>query len=130
MADKIDKVSIWPKNEALRQLLEATLTFKELHGSYDYTNWLQQELAREIVVREYHASRKEVVEAEAASKLLSDQLGVATDALEFYADTANHKSRNGQPSAVAKEKGLTARNALLMIGGTELEVDDDNEEAE
>jgi hypothetical protein len=122
-----DKIDIWPKDEAFRRLLKQSLIFKEQHGSYSYTNWLQQELTREIVVREYHAARTEVVAAEKAAQQASDQLVVATDALEFYADGDNYKSRNGQPSAVAKDKGLTARNALLMISGTEVEVDDDEE---
>jgi hypothetical protein len=122
-----DKIDIWPKDEAFRQLLEAILVFKDIHGSYNTTTFLQQEITREVVVREYRASRKEVLAAAEVALQLGEQLSVSTDALEFYADGDNYKSRNGQPSAVAKDKGLTARNALLMISGTEVEVDDDEE---
>jgi len=118
-----DKIDLWPRDEAFRQLLEAILVFKDIHGSYNTTTFLQQEITRETVVREYHLSRKEVLAAEEATRKAADQLAIATDALEFYADGDNYKTRNGVYSAISKDKGITARTALLTIGGTDIEVD-------
>lgn len=113
-----DRVSIWPKDEAFRRLLEASLIFKELYGSHNYTTFLQQEIARETVVREYHASAKERVEAEAAAQLAAERLAIAITAFEFYEDPGNYNApSNGKPSAIARDKGKMARDALAAITG-------------
>jgi hypothetical protein len=123
-----EKVNIWPKDEAFRRLLEAILIFKDLHGSYDTTKFLQQEITREIVVREYHAGRKEVAAAEVAAQRAAVLLATAIEALGFYADPDNYKMRNGQPSVVIKDKGHLASEALATISG--VDVAEDPEEGE
>lgn len=123
-------VSIWPADEAYRRLLEAIQIFKEIHGSYDTTKFLQQEITRETVVREYHASRAAVVAAEEAAKQSMELLAIATDVLEFYADKNNYKLVNGA-APVLRDKGRTAVQALEAISSTapqQSETADDNED--
>lgn len=127
-------VSIWPGDEAYRRLLEAIQIFKEIHGSYDTTKFLQQEITRETVVREYHASRYQVLAAEQAAKQANELLAIATDVLGFYADKDNWKTGDGKGvfSAVSKDKGRAATQALeAIIGGQPDEqqgVDDSEDE--
>ncbi len=54
----------------------------------------------------------------------SDDLETAVKALEFYAEGDNHKSTGGNPSAVARDRGRTAREALETLSG---ETDDNSE---
>jgi hypothetical protein len=62
---------------------------------------------------------------ESATQQSSEQLETAASALEFYADSGNHKSRGAQPSAVARDNGSHARQALEAISG---EADDEDQE--
>lgn len=126
-SNKLQRVNIWPKDEAFRRLLEAILIFKDLHGSYDTTTFLQQEITREIVLREYHAGRKELVAVEAAAQQSANHLATALEALGFYADADNYKLRNGPQSMVTKDKGRLAREALQAIGGAEEPENGDDE---
>lgn len=126
-SNKLQRVNIWPKDEAFRRLLEAILIFKDLHGSYDTTTFLQQEITREIVLREYHAGRKELVAVEAAAQQSANHLATVCETLGFYADPDNYKLRNGQPSAVTKDKGRIARETLQAIGGAEEPENGDDE---
>ena len=112
------KVDIWPKNAPLEHLLEASLTFKELHGSIAYVKFLQDEITREIVVREYHAANKVLGAATELAEQYKSHLDIALLALEFYAAHENHTPRNNSKrSLVAVDGGNTAREALATLSG-------------
>jgi hypothetical protein len=49
--------------------------------------------------------------SESATQQSSEQLETSASALEFYADSDNHKSRNAQPSPVARDNGYRARSS-------------------
>jgi hypothetical protein len=46
---------------------------------------------------------------------LAGRLDITVEALEFYANADNYEARSGRVSAILKDKGLTARNALAAI---------------
>lgn len=126
-----NRVNIWPQDEAFRRVLEALMIFKDTHGSFSLTNLLQQEIARETVVREYHAGNKALAEErERLAAEYEGRLGATLAALEFYADPANYKPHaHSKPSAVFKDAGRQAREAIEAISG-EAEDDDGFAEAE
>ena len=106
---------------------EAALVIRELRGTEGYVAMLQQELAREgVIARLTEARRAAFAASQPAVPQSSDQLETAVKALEFYAEGDNHKPVNGKPSAVARDKGRRARQALEAISG-EPEDADENE---
>lgn len=104
----------WRENEALEAVLQSLLTFRSIHGAEKLSDLLEHELGREAVLRRIEADRK----ASATPPVQHQQFETAVAALEFYADVENHTPRKGQQvSAVARDKGRIARDALASIGG-------------
>ncbi len=118
----------WREDEALKRFFESTLVLREIYGPERIIDLYEQELQRELVLRNHAASNKVIAAAASALQETSGHLDIATQTLEFYADADNYKSRNGQPSAVAKDKGRRARKAFEAISGeTEADGADDDE---
>lgn len=107
----------WRENEAFERFIQATLTVKELYGQARFIDLLEQELHRELAVRKYAETSRALVTATTAAQQSSEHLDTAVKALEFYADSENHRSVNGKPSPVARDKGRRARAALEAISG-------------
>jgi hypothetical protein len=105
----------WPENEARERILEHLLIFREHHGQAGLIDLLEQELCRERVVKRYKEQQQATAAAAAREAELVRKLDAAADALEFYATADNSESRTGRLSAIAKDKGLTARNAFDAI---------------
>jgi hypothetical protein len=107
----------WREDEALNRFFEATLVLRELYGPERVVDLYEQELQRELVLRNHTANNKAIAAATSALQQSSAQLNIAVKALEFYAEGDNHKVRNGQPSPIGKDKGRHARRALEAISG-------------
>ncbi len=115
----------WRNEEALLRLLETIQIARDIYGAEDVIRILQQELARERVIDKLGAQKKQLIAVAGAHGALQAQLDTATAALEFYAETDNYRAGpGGKVSAVAKDKGREARNALEEIGGEAGEPDE------
>jgi hypothetical protein len=105
----------WPENEARERLLEDLLIFREHHGQAGLIDLLEQELCRERVVKRYKEQQQAAAAAEARQAEFAAKLDTAHEALEFYGNGDNYEGRGARPSAIEKDKGGTARNALAAI---------------
>lgn len=119
----------WRKDEALRRFFEATLVLREIHGQARLIDIYEQEIHREIVVRNHNATNQALLAATGAAQVSADRLDIAVKALEFYAEGDNHKARPNGLSAVAKDTGRRARHALEAIGSGD-SGETENEETE
>lgn len=112
----------WRENEARDQLLRDLILFRETCGRERLIDLLEQELARERVIKRIKDCA--AAEAAAAERIaeLEERLEKAAKGLEFYADSDNYqRARNGKTSAVERDKGHTARLTLEAIGDEEEE---------
>jgi hypothetical protein len=105
----------WPENEARERILEHLLIFREHHGQAGLIDLLEQELCRERVVKRYKEQQQAAAAAEARQAELAAMLDTTAEALEFYGNADNYEARGGRLSAIQKDKGGTARNALAAI---------------
>lgn len=105
----------WGVNEAKEQLIRAVLIHLEIHGEDQTIAQLRDELSRLTVQREIKRSNAEIVRLTQRVTELDECLNTAVDALGFYADEDNYADRPGKPSAVRKDKGGNAREALEAI---------------
>lgn len=102
-------------NEAREQLVRAILIHLEVHGEKETIGQLRDELSRLTVLSEIRRNNAEIVRLTKRIGELGDCLNTAVDALGFYADPDNYADRPGKPSAVRKDKGEAAREALEAI---------------
>jgi hypothetical protein len=105
----------WPENEARERVLEDLLIFREHHGQAGLIDLLEQELCRERVVKRYKEQQQAAAVAAAREAQLTARLNAAADAMEFYGNSENYEGRGARPSAIEKDKGKIARDALHAI---------------
>lgn len=105
----------WFDNAPEQEAHRALLILSETRGSRTTIAFLRQELQRLFVVEEMRTASRQLVAAEERVSEAEKHLAAAKDALEFYADPDNYKSRSGKQSAIERDKGRTALDALEAI---------------
>ncbi len=106
----------WPEDRIEERLHEDLLVMQENRGEEKTISFLEQELRRLRVAREYRHTHRELARLSKRAAQLDERLGAAREALEFYADEGAYEARNGKPSIINKDKGRTAHDALEAIG--------------
>lgn len=105
----------WPVNAPEDETHRAIFVLEETRGIRHTIAFLMQELNRLRVVDQHRTSTRQLVAAEQRVSEAERRLTIVSDALEFYADADNYKSRSGKPSAIERDNGRTARDAFQAI---------------
>lgn len=116
----------WSANEARDQLIRAVLIHLEIHGEQETIAQLRDELGRLTMLHEIKRNNAEIVRLTQRITELDECLITAVDALGFYADEDNYADRPGKLSAVRKDKGSTARDALEAINAAAKEAPEED----
>lgn len=106
----------WNNDEARRRVFGALLDHQEILGEEETIALLRNELTRLTVLQEHRRTNAENLRLTRLVGELEADLDAAVDALGFYSDPDNYEERAGsRPSAVRKDKGDNAREALEAL---------------
>lgn len=104
---------VWPVDKSKTQLIDAMLTFKEIHGDDAAIHFLEQELTRECVIKQRRVAQKQTLLA--APVVDTRALDLACKALQFYGEESFYETSRGKKSQVATDGGEMARETLAQI---------------
>lgn len=105
----------WNPDKATMAVFDALLTYQEIHGDKATFTLIRDEFTRLTVTRERRETSAENLQLIRANAELEKRLGIADEALQFYADQDNYKKRGSRSAAIEDDKGHTARDALEAI---------------